>query len=128
MHREVALRFYDAWNRDGVAGVRALYHPQIEWHDPPELPDAAVHRGSEAVARAAQGYVDAVGHYRQEVVEMLDAPGAVVAVLRLRGAGSSSAAAFEGIVVQVLEAQDGLVRRARHFLDRDAALRAAGLG
>jgi ketosteroid isomerase-like protein len=42
---------YEAFSRGDLETALEMMDPAIEAHDPPEMPDAAVHRGRDAVRR-----------------------------------------------------------------------------
>lgn len=48
---ELARRGYEAFARGDLDAALELMDPEIEAHDPPEMPDAAIHRGHAAVRR-----------------------------------------------------------------------------
>jgi ketosteroid isomerase-like protein len=87
---EIVRRLYEAFNARGVAGAVDHYDPDIEWHDVAEFPDATVHRGREAAARALQLYVDLGGAFEVHVDEFIEAGDEVVAIWRYRGRAAGS--------------------------------------
>jgi SnoaL-like domain len=48
---DLARRGYEAFARGDLDAAIEFMHPEIEAHDPPEVPDATVYRGREAVRR-----------------------------------------------------------------------------
>jgi ketosteroid isomerase-like protein len=126
---EAVLRSYETFNEYGVEATAAAgwWHEDIEWHDPPEFPDAGIHRGIEAAKAALQGYVDVGGHMKIHVDECIDAGDEVFVRWQARVRGASSGAPAEGSMYHVFTVKDGKLVRLRQYLDRDAALVAAGL-
>ncbi len=124
---EVVQQFYEEFNRRGVAAVYDYYHPEIEWHDIAELPDARVHHGLEAGARALQRYVDLGGEIEVHVEEIRDLGGEVLVTWRYEGVGVGSGVPVDALFFHIWALRDGKLARLRQFLDNQAALDAAGL-
>jgi ketosteroid isomerase-like protein len=119
-------RSYELFNTTGRF-EEDFFHPDIEWHNAPELPGAAVHRGRDAVLAdlAAQG--DAFEWRRADLIELLPGDDSLVVFLKLIAQGKSSGAPVSIDIANVWTVRDGKVMRIEAFLDREAALRAAGL-
>ena len=67
--------------------------------------------------------------WRQELEEIIDAgDGAVVAFMRLTARGRESGVPVEFPWALLITLSGGLITSARAFIDRDEALRAAGVG
>jgi ketosteroid isomerase-like protein len=94
---------------------------------PEELPDAGIHHGTEAAKAALQGYVDVGGHMKIHVEECIDAGDEVFVRWQAHVRGASSGAPAEGSMYHVSTVKDGKLVRLRQYLDRDKALKAAGL-
>jgi ketosteroid isomerase-like protein len=56
---EVVRRVVEAFNRQDWVAWNALYHPDAEWFDPPEVPGSGVHRGRRSIR-----------HYFDELLEI----------------------------------------------------------
>ena len=56
---ELARQAYEAFNRRDLDSVQRMFDPAVEVHDPPEMPDSAIHRGLEAVRRDWEQTFDA---------------------------------------------------------------------
>jgi ketosteroid isomerase-like protein len=124
---QAVLRLYEAFNETGVAGAYEHWDPDIEWHDIAELPDARVHQGRDAAAKALQAYVDLGGEFEVAVEEFIDAGDEVVAIWRYRGRGAGSGVPIEQPVFHVWLVQDQRLLRLRQFISRERAFEAAGL-
>jgi len=48
---EVVRGMIDAFNRGDFEASLAYLDEDVEWHDPPDVPGAGVHRGAEEVRR-----------------------------------------------------------------------------
>lgn len=124
---EIVRRFYADFNSRGVAAVHDHYHPAIEWHDVAEFPDTQIHEGLEAAARALQAYVDLGGEIEVQVEEMRDLGDEVFVIWRYEGRGTASGVPLENTLFHLWLVKEGKLVRLRQFLDRRAALEAAGL-
>jgi uncharacterized protein len=118
---------YDAFARRDLDAVFELFDPEIEAHDPPEMPDAATHRGHEAVRRDWEQTYDLFEDFSIEVEETLDRGDDVIVFLRYRGRGRESGAEVEAAMTHVWTVRDGKAIRLRQFLDREKALATLGL-
>ena len=126
---EAVRRLLDGWNRGDVDAWLEPAHPEIEWFS--EIARSV--EGSEAVYRGIPGlrrFWDewhAVWELAIEISEFRDLGDTVVALGRIRARGGASGIDIEGPVAYILEFEEGLVRKARAYLDLDEALEAAGL-
>jgi ketosteroid isomerase-like protein len=124
---QAVRRLYGAFNERGLAGLYDHWDPDIEWHDVAELPDADVHRGRDAAARAFQHYLDIGGDFKVEVDEFIEAGDEVVAIWRYRAQGAGSGVPLDQEIGHVWLVKDQRLVRLRQFLSREKALEAAGL-
>jgi ketosteroid isomerase-like protein len=127
---EVVRRVVDAFNRQDWVAWASNWHQDAEWYDPPEVPGSGVHRGLESIRRYFDELLDlaAYGRWNVEVdaVESLG-PRCVLIRARMVVVGRGSGMPTENALFQVVDLEDGRLRRVRNFLtDRDA-LDAAGL-
>jgi ketosteroid isomerase-like protein len=125
---ELARRSFAAWNEGGVEASRAAgWTEDAEWHDPPDFPDAGVHRGADAVAARLGELRGLLPHD----VEVLDAVAAgedeVLITVMLHGEGSSSGTPIEQQMGCVMQLRDGKVSRWRIFMSHEEARAAAGV-
>jgi ketosteroid isomerase-like protein len=125
---EVARRSFEAWNESGVEGSRRVgWTEDAEYHDPPEFPDAGVHRGAEAVAARLEEARALLPHQ----LEVLDAEGVgddeVLVIFRLHGGGRSSGVPVEQPMGCLMQINGGKVSRWRLFMSHEEAREAAGL-
>jgi ketosteroid isomerase-like protein len=124
---ELLRRYYEAWNRDALAGVRDFWAEDFEWHDAPEIPDGGVFRGAAEVTGHFQELADAIGRMPVTVLEITPGPDEVLAALDVHVSGSSGGVALEGPIYEAVQIRDGKLSRIRLFLDRAQALEAVGL-
>jgi ketosteroid isomerase-like protein len=109
------------------ASRRAGWTYDAEWHDPPGLPDAAVHRGADAVAARLEELRGLLPHQ----VEVLEASAVgddeVLVILNFHGGGSASGVPVEQPMGCLVQITDNKVSRWRPFLSHEKARKAAGL-
>jgi ketosteroid isomerase-like protein len=117
---------YDIFNTTGDFDESFL-HPDIEWHNASEFPGAEVHHGVEAVRAdlAAQG--EAWDSRRVDVLDVVTSENAAAVHVRINARGKASGIDTAIEVTHVWAVEDGRVRRIEVFVDRKAALKAAGL-
>jgi ketosteroid isomerase-like protein len=127
---ETARRAIDAWNREDLDAFLEEWHPDCEWR--PAFPRSlegvgTVYRGREGIARAWHGVRAVWEEYRlmpedaQVVGERLVVVGQVIA--RGRESGLELDSGWSGLATY----RDELTLSAWDWLDRDEALKAAGL-
>lgn len=124
---ETARRGYEAFVRGDIDAALEGMDPEVEWHNPAESPEAGVHRGYEAVKRDWAQTSDFFEDFAIELEQFFDAGDEVVVFLRYRGRGRGSGVEVDARMAHVLTVRDGKAIRVRQFLDRAAALEAAGL-
>jgi ketosteroid isomerase-like protein len=121
-------RGYEAFARRDLDAALAMLDPEIEAHDPPEMPDAAVHRGRDAVRRDWEQTLELFDRFRIDVEEIVDAgDDQVVLLVHYSGTGRESGAAVEARTAHLWTVREGKAIRLRQFLDRAEALAAAGV-
>jgi ketosteroid isomerase-like protein len=118
---------YAAIERQDWDEVQALYHPEIEWTDPPEVPDGGTHVGVDAVRESWQNYLDALEEWKLEPLEFLSGKDEILVHSKVNGVARHTGIPIDLDLFQVWTARDGLLVRMRAFLDREQALEAAGM-
>lgn len=110
---------------DDLDAVSSFWDTAIEWIEPPESPATVSVVGAGAARKAMEEWMAMWDDYRYDVEELIDAGDEVVLggtqVMIARGAEVSSALFF------VWTLRDGRAVRARLFLERSQAVKAAGL-
>jgi ketosteroid isomerase-like protein len=116
-----------AYEQGDEASALALIAPEVEWIEPEGFPGADTWHGRDGVRKAMARFwgtwADPVSEYR----DMQQIENRVFVCLHIRARGRESGAPGEFDVFQVWTIRDGMAARVEHYLDRDNALRAAGL-
>ena len=127
MNEEQLIRdAFDAWNEGGPEAFAKLLPPDIEWHAPPQFPDGGVWHDRESLTEELHeqfGSVFTPGH-----VELLDAtqgPDGWLVTARQSAAHGDSV--MQWMSFMVLQFENGVPKRVWVFLDREPALRLAGI-
>jgi hypothetical protein len=115
---DLVREIYDRFRGGDEEGALALYHPDVEVHDRPEIPDPQVYRGHE-------GVLSALGASRAEFAgldivpeEFVDDGDRVVVLFRFVGTGRESGVPIEQRLCHVWTVDDGLVTRMEVRSDR----------
>lgn len=101
----------------------SVFHPEAEWHQRPQLPDARTHRGRQEIAEMNAEFIGAFEEFRAEPREIFETAGKVVAVVRVSGRIRGSHHRVEMEEVHVWSFRDGLISEVREYLTKDEALR-----
>ena len=130
---ELARRYFEAINAWGVGDrTEHLRHPEIEYFDPPNLPDADRHVGEAAIREVIQRAMEFGWDGKVHVQEYIDAGDEVVVIWQMRGR-SGGGFPVEGTFAFACRFEDGklrrqrMSRRLRERWTREEALEAAGL-
>ena len=121
-------RAFEVWNESGPAAVidqfwaeDAVYREGPGWAEP------GVYERAAALERI-QGLVDLVGPLEVRLDELIELDdGRLIACVRLVGPDAASLAPYTGSFAVVHRLRHGLIVEADYYLDRAAALEAAGL-
>ena len=124
---EIALRIFDAYTRRDFDAALALMDPEVEAHNPPEVPEAGIQRGREAVRRDWEQTLELFDDFSVELEEYFDAGDDLLVYLLYRGRSRGSSAEVVAPMAHVWTFREGKVIRFRQFLDRAEARAAVGL-
>jgi ketosteroid isomerase-like protein len=121
-------RSYEAIERRDWPAAQTLQHPEMEWHDPPEAPDAGVHVGHEEIRRYwEEELFDAWEEWRFDVRELIPSGDQLLADTILHAKARHSGIEQEIVLYSVFTFKNGLAIEQRAFVDREQAFAAAGL-
>jgi uncharacterized protein len=124
---ELVRESYEAFERRDLDGLLDRFSPDVEVHDPPEMADAAIHRGREAIKEDWQHTFEAFEDFRVEVEEHYAAGEELVVFVRYSGRGRASGAVVDARMAHVWTFKEGSPIRLRQYLDRGTALESVGL-
>jgi len=114
--------------KQGLDLVFDVYlHPDVEYREDPRWPGSDSYRGIDAVRARFHDYLEAM-QVSLELDDVIDAGDRVVALYRAIGTGAGSGSPYEQAWAWVIELKDGRIADFQAYLDREAALAAAGLG
>jgi ketosteroid isomerase-like protein len=118
---------YEAFARYGVDAIIELLDPEIEVAPIEEVPGRRTYRGHEGFRSYMAEIRELFGDFGWEATELTEVGNSVVARTRFYAEGRESGVPVEAIVFIVWTLRDGKAIRARGYLDRDQALKAAEL-
>ena len=126
---ELAARFFDTINREGIGGVVPMLDDDVEWHTDPRVPEPGVYRGRESVTAYLNGLLAPWEQWRMEPREFIEAnPNTVVTHVRASGLmrGTGAKAELDWWLVGIYR-EERLLQIKSFLNDRDRAIRAADL-
>jgi ketosteroid isomerase-like protein len=124
--RDIYITGYEAFNNRDFTGAVRTFDPEVEW-DFSEMPDGKIVRGVEELRAYWSTLVDTWDEFRIEVDDFIDGPDADVTLIRLIAKARTSGLRFDDEAALVWESGDGRVKRVRFYMNRRAALDAAGI-
>ncbi len=127
---EWARRAVEVWNKDPLATLTVLCHPDLEFHQIEEVMGTAagVHRGHKAIATAITPLFEAFIDFQAEILEVIDTAGdSFVMHLRHTGRGRASGVSASIVLFHVMRVGDGKLYWWQVQRERQEALKAAGL-
>lgn len=122
---QLARRAYEAWNEGGAESIKRFLAEDVEFHDPPDLPDGRVVRGREAVAAYLAGQTEVIGEMKFTIVDVEERGRSVMLRMTLDVEGAGSGVVLPGELNQVVEVADGRLGRVRGFFSWAEAREAA---
>ena len=123
---EIVRRMYEAFNDEGVAGTLDYYADEIVWHSDPRFPGGGTYKGKERAAEYMQSLIDYWEHIELRVEELIPKGDQVLAILTSHNVGREGVT-MDSFWAHLWTVADGKMQDVRSFLDREAALQAAGL-
>jgi uncharacterized protein len=123
---EAVRRQQEHFNKNGEV-LPEIYHSDAEWMAAREDPDAATHRGLEAIRGYFAQWARMFDGIDFRAEELIDAGDKVFAWIRFSGKGITSGAPVEMEQAQIWTFRNGKVVRVEEYFDRVEALQAAGL-
>src|SRR5215208_2860293 len=126
---DVVRRVVEAFNRQDWAAWDSLYHPDAEWFDPPEVPGSGVHRGRRSIRQYFDELLEIAADGFNIEVDALEDVGRDRVLIRARTVllARGSGIPIDANVFQLVDLEDGRVRRVRNFRSSQDALEAVRL-
>jgi ketosteroid isomerase-like protein len=126
---EIARRHYDAFQNQDWDAFFALYDPEVEVDlSRSGIPDGGIHHGHDGLRAAWARWRGVWDDYSFEVEELTELDDRVLSLTRIHARSKGQGVGTEVSAGEVLTVRDGLIVHFVNFLDRDDALREAGLG
>jgi ketosteroid isomerase-like protein len=123
---ELARRAFEAWEKGTLRQFAERHvHPDLEFHDAPEMPDAQVVRGRDEALARMDSYMEQLGRFSIPVCEVIQRSNGVVVRVAPSGRAPASGVAVEWEVYCVMRFRHGLMVEIRNYFDRDSALAVA---
>jgi ketosteroid isomerase-like protein len=124
---EVVNEIYAAGSRGEWDILMPLFDPKVRWEPPSQAPTAAVHRGVEGAAEEVAAWTEPFADFNWEPRGLRLNGERVLVWGRMSGRGRGSGVEVDIEEFHVITLRDGRIARMQMFLDRGAALEAAGL-
>ena len=119
---EALQRGYEALNRGDLSVVAELLHPEIEWHEPGDSPEAGTHQGRDSFERFLRGWMDSFDGFRVVPEEVVERGDKVIAVVRQSGRGRTSGVEVNARLAHVWTVSEGRAVRWESVPRPDEAL------
>jgi ketosteroid isomerase-like protein len=123
---EAVRRQHEHFSRTGEV-LSEIYQADAEWMAAREDPDAATHRGPEAIQRYFAQWLGMFEDTDFRAEELIDSGDKVFAWIRFSGKGTTSGVPVEMELAQIWTFRGGKVERVEEYFDRSQALEAVGL-
>ena len=126
---DMLRRAFEVWNESGPeALVERFWAEDAVYREGPGWPDGGVFKGRAAALKRMQSVVELVGPIKVSLEELIDAgEGRFVACVRMVGESAASDPPYTQSFAVVQRVEDGLVKEADYYMDREQALKAVGL-
>jgi ketosteroid isomerase-like protein len=126
---DVARRHYEAFQAEDWDAFFALYDPAVEVDlSRSGIPDVGIHHGHDGLRAAWATWRGVWDDYSFEVEELTEIGDRVLSLTRIHARSKGQGVGTEVSAGEVLTVRNGLIVHFVNFLDRDDALREAGLG
>jgi ketosteroid isomerase-like protein len=124
---EIVRRMYDAFHSGDVEGALAYFDPDVVADASQARPDLPKGHGHEELRQIVSSWVGAWDEWREEIEEMRDLGSRVLVFIVQRGRGKGSGIEVEAANAALYDLDGGKITRMALFVERAAALEAAGL-
>jgi ketosteroid isomerase-like protein len=125
---EIVRRGFEALNAGDLDRFYEFFDPEVEWRTSVEDPDAATHRGLQALQRYVEQWLESFEGLHADVEECIDVDDyRVFTWNRYTGRGRESGVPADWYLAIVFTIRNGKVVRGEEYFDRNEAIEAAGL-
>jgi ketosteroid isomerase-like protein len=135
---QAVRRALEAFNDQGLASIPENWHPDVEWHTDPLVPEPGVYKGFDEVRTYLEGFlrasggmsINTAGGMRLSIDELVDVgDDEVLSLLTVSGPAPGEDDRQPQFLswAQIMSVRDGKIARVRSFLDEASAFEAAGL-
>jgi ketosteroid isomerase-like protein len=125
---EIIRELYAAFNREDYEAATAMLHDDVELHQAAQTPDADSYFGKQEFVRGLVRWLSGFERgFKYELLELIDAEGAVFVRFVMRGRGRESGVELDQEAFNVWEVRDGRPFRLFAYFDEGEARAAAGL-
>ena len=118
---EVVRRGYAAFNAGNVEELMSSTHPDVVWHDAPQVPGAQMRAGQDEIRSYLQSFARIWAGPRFDPEEIHDEGDAVVVLARFSGRGRRSGAEVSTEIGHMFRFRDGMVQRVVTYFDHEQA-------
>ncbi len=115
-------RGYEALNSGHLSEVHALLHPEIEWQEGGDAPEAGIHHGRDSFETFLRTWLESFEAFRIEPEEIVEDDDRLIAMVRQSGTGRASGIEVEARIAHVWTVKDGLAVRWQSYSNREEAL------
>jgi ketosteroid isomerase-like protein len=127
-HVEIVRHFSECWEQRDWDGMADLCDPNVELHGTVGgVEEGSVLRGLNEIRREYESVEEMWDEHRLEVEELIDAGDRVVGFQREFQRGRSSGVELVIDTATIFDLSEGRIVRLQGYMDRTAALKAAGL-
>lgn len=118
---ELIGRILELWEEGRIDALFLLMHPQVEWLEPPEVPDRTIVTGREAAMGALMVWLSTWSSYENELRGVSEHGNQVIVEFHQRMTGAGSGLEVTSDLFMVWTVEDGLATRMAMFTKREEA-------
>jgi ketosteroid isomerase-like protein len=119
---ELARRYYDAFNREGLDAISGEhFHDDVVVAEPPEMPDAAVTQGLESARAGLARFVELFDDVTVTVDEVVEKGERTLTTISVSAAGKGSGVALDSVRYDIATWSNGRIARLDLFFTRALA-------
>jgi ketosteroid isomerase-like protein len=121
---EIVRALFDDFNRGDFEAALAKIADDVDWGEPPDIPESGSYHGHEGVVKGIARFMGAWERLRVDLEDVIEAGERVVVMTHWVGRSRTSGIEVDQRVAQVYRLRDGRVTRVRQFRTLDEALAA----